>query len=567
MLLLGILLMSNFMAQTEQLSVVKGNVMDSLTKQPIPGAKVILVRADRPAASFGPQVYDTQPTTGEQNSRADRLAVVTDDIGGFRFQVEGSVKFALFAEAKGYVKMSGVGPGNVFEATPLEPKTGITLRLARELSISGRVTDRDTGKPLVGFSVAAYRYVSTGAGKMLVHNTSAPAVTGVDGRFTMQQIAPGRYYLEAQSPLRPRIEAPELNEDSRNTQRTTYARSWYPGVEQADIAMPVELVEGAPLSDVDIVTRMTKTASIRGRVLAPENSNANGEAELTLVNYERPIGGMKFDTIAKGTVKIGASYQIDRLPAASYYLFARTASPDPHVGVMPLLLGDENQDGVDLYLHAGVTLFGHVSLADRESSSDKPALPSNKMLVSLVPLIRMGMDIDPPPAAVSQEDGSFEIRGVIPDKYYVRVVRVPAGYAADEIRYERSACDGRVVRIEAKSSTQQLNIKLARSVGSIVLTVTDGVDPSPGAEVLVLPTRADKDAIDPRFELLHLQADSTGTARIGNLLPGSYHVVAYPHGASWGEDRNLWQRFESAQEVRVPATGPAIVSVRTQTAP
>jgi hypothetical protein len=566
MLCLGLVAALALQPPAAQLTAAEGRVVDSSTKQPIAGSRVILIRTDRPGATFGPRVYDPQPASAQPTPESTRLETVTGDSGEFSFRVRGTVSFALFADAPGYVKSSGVGPENTFEATPLEPRTGIVLRLAKELSISGRVIDRDTEKPLRGFSVATYRYVDTGAGRTLFHSDSADATTDADGRFTIQPIAPGRYYLETRS-ARPRVESPKPPDDSRSTSHTAYAPSWYPGADSAEVASPVELVEGVPVEGLKIEIPQTRTASIRGRVLAPGSGDTPGDAELTLIAFKRPIGAVAFSMITSGKVSIGATYQIDGLPAGNYYLLARTARPEPEFAVVTLRLEDQSQNDVNLLLHAGLTVTGRVTIEGREDDSGKPALPSDKVLVDLEPMIRMRTDSGTGPVAVNPQDGSFTIRGVIPDKYYVRVYRAPSGYAVDEVRYRSRTCVGRVVRVEGPRGDQQLDVGLARAAGSIALTVTDGTDPSPGAEVLILPQQVDEDALDTRFDLTHVQADAAGKAAVNGLVPGVYRVLAYPHDAAWGDDPYLRQHFATAQEMRVSPSGPAVMTLRTEPAP
>ena len=116
MILLSVALALLFAQQTERLSVVEGKVLDGATNQPVSGARVILARFDRPGWGIGGDLLDTQPSAREQDPKANRLAVITGDDGGFRFRIEGPAQLVLFANAAGYVKpMLGMGPDNMYE--------------------------------------------------------------------------------------------------------------------------------------------------------------------------------------------------------------------------------------------------------------------------------------------------------------------------------------------------------------------------------------------------------------------------------------------------------------------
>jgi hypothetical protein len=67
MLCLGLFVAMALQLPAAQLTAAEGRVIDSSAKQPIAGARVILVRTDRPGVAFGPGVYDPLPSAVEQS--------------------------------------------------------------------------------------------------------------------------------------------------------------------------------------------------------------------------------------------------------------------------------------------------------------------------------------------------------------------------------------------------------------------------------------------------------------------------------------------------------------------
>ena len=75
--------------QAGGLAAAEGKVVDDISGLPVEHARVVLVRE---SAGYRPSDYDTQPTAGDPDPKADRLAVLTSDDGRFRFRLEGPVK-------------------------------------------------------------------------------------------------------------------------------------------------------------------------------------------------------------------------------------------------------------------------------------------------------------------------------------------------------------------------------------------------------------------------------------------------------------------------------------------
>jgi hypothetical protein len=436
--------------------------------------------------------------------------------------------------------------------------------MTREVAISGRVIDAKTEEPLRGLGVTAHQYRSTGPGRFLSAAHSDYVKTGQDGRFRIERIAPGDYYLEVSPPYATQIGAPKPVEDFRHAVERNYARSWYPGIERVEEALPVKVVQGVDLEGVEIKIEKRRTAAIRGRILSEEGETAKGDVHLSLTRVTKQIAARSFEGIVRGDLKIGSEFEIDRLSPGTYHLEA--TAEDRSAAVM-LQVGEENQDGLDLYLSKGVAVTGRVRIEGREDNPDEPALPSDEVRVELERLVGWRSDRDPAVAQVASKDGSFTIERVIAEKYRLRVLKPPAGYAVSEVRYNRRVCPNGIIAVGGGAGEQQLEVKLAPATGSVVATVTDGSRPSAGATVLLVPERVEDEALDLGFALREAKADTDGRATFNGLLPGAYRMTAYPAGALWGDDPDLKQRLATGEGVRVAERQTAQIQVRAQSNP
>jgi len=184
-----------------------------------------------------------------------------------------------------------------------------------------------------------------------------------------------------------------------------------------------------------------------------------------------------------------------------------------------------------------------------EYPAESPALPTEDLHVELSPLVRARFE-DEAPAPARARDGEFTLDGVIVDRYRVTISsKALMGYQASEVRYNGGLCLHGLVSIHGGAFAHRLEIMLSLAVSSVSATVTDGLRPSPGATVLLVPQPVDDDAIT--YELRSAKADGAGNATINGLLPGRYRIAAYPEGAFWRDDPSLKQRLVSGQEVIV----------------
>jgi len=546
----------------DEVVAVEGKVLNASTKQPIEGARIVLTRTDRGTVLMGGLMWDRAV---EDDPAAQFARTVTGFDGAFRFEIESPAVFLLTIACEGYVDAY---EGNMrrIRLEAGESKNDFVIQLQPQGTIRGRVIDVEAEQPVSGMRVRAHR-PHVGEGFRSMRPGGISEATDEDGRYAIDGLEPGDYYLEV-VPEATTVTEPQPVEDFLHAEQKAYGSYWYPGAESVEQAAPVTLVGGGAVEGVDIPIAKRRVASIRGRVLGEMSA---GEVQVSLARVVITVGSRSFGGVAHGTRPLNSEFQIDGLLPGSYSLTATATSDDlveTRYATLKFELGEGNMDGLDLHLISGVTVNGQVRMQGREPQPGEPVLPVDDLTVRLAPPSGGTSIMLGPPRPVQPEDGSVDFVSVHPDSYLIRVMRPPEGYKLSEVRYNGSAVLYDVVTIDPAAKEHRLEMTLAPASGSVTATATTGFRPAEGATVIVAPETVDETT--PTELLLSLlsraSADEDGRATIGSLLPGTYRVIAYPRGALWGNDPYLVRRLISGEEVEV-GEAPATVQVRTLPAP
>jgi len=544
---------------------IQGAVLDSSTSQPIEGARVIFNRSDRGRPNVSSSIWQTELSPADPDPVSDTLAVLTGSDGAFRFQIDSPARFRLFVDHEGYVNTPTGGDPRAlaFETATGEAKDDIVVQLQPQGSISGRVFDMDTEQPVQGLAVVPF-YMREERDSRAKWPTGTWATTDSEGRYQLDGLAPGEYYLRFRLPPQAKVEDPTSIEDFRDVEFTSYVPFWYPGMDAVEQAAPLILGSRGKLEGNDVWVSKRRTAGVRGRVVGDE---AVGPVAVSLTEIERRTNGESYRGFARGERSVGSAFEIGKIHPGYYWLLAETVDEDAGEKLYASLtfeVGVENLDGMDLHLRPGLTVSGRMKIAGREENPDEPALPGEDTRVGLFPISRGSLDGDSP-VPVRSEDGSFVIERVVPGELLVLVSRVPQGYKVAEVRYNNSVAEDHVISIEPDATEHHVDITLAPASGSLSVQVTDGLDPSPGATVLAVPMSVDASVPGNALNRVFLNqatADDQGRATVNPLLPGAYRVIAFPQGALWKNE--IYRVFTSGQEVRVAATGTTLFQLRAE---
>lgn len=172
--------------RSDQLAVLEGSVLQSVTKEPVRKARVTLQSLDR--------------------EQATALVAITDDAGRFRFADVPPARYNLTTHKSGF--LDGAygedrpgGNDSLLTISAGERTEDLKLLLFPAGSISGQTLDAD-GDPLADAEVSLWsRPVFRGrTGKLRVLNQ---AITGRDGQYRFDRLPP-RDVLRQRSLWRPR---------------------------------------------------------------------------------------------------------------------------------------------------------------------------------------------------------------------------------------------------------------------------------------------------------------------------------------------------------------------------
>jgi 5-hydroxyisourate hydrolase-like protein (transthyretin family) len=203
--------------------------------------------------------------------------------------------------------------------------------------IATGVVKNSSGVPAAGVRIAAMAIPEGNSqGGALV----SLAETGTDGRYRLENIPPGRYYIQAGF-----IDAP----------------SYYPGVSTTTAATSVLVTAGSTVTGLDFT--MSRGAGVR----------VSGRIPLSV--SPRPVsirllgGGAPIMAAQNAAITIGAdgSFEFSRVAPGNYTL---TVTPgNPQLPNVPLIVGDKDIT-VGLAAGAGIKVSGVVGLG---ANSPRPA--------------------------------------------------------------------------------------------------------------------------------------------------------------------------------------------------
>lgn len=543
--LLGALQLSS----AQDLAEISGKVIDSGSKQPLAGAHVVLFRWVE-GSSFVPDMIDkAEPMAQPQDPKSLIFSMLTGEDGRFSFKTTPS-RFSLYAQCKGYV-----GWGNDFATSkflalkPGQKVNDILIAMDAPGSISGRVIDPETAKPVPGLSVEPMVWQFSNGGRALVPSAVESATTGKDGSYEIKGLSPGEYVLRVAPPYGAKFQPGGDAEEFRANARLSYVRSYYPGVERREQAQTLTLLPGAPLEGIDFKLAKRKPAAIRGCVRSDFEPDQLGNVRLSLMSIEAQGATTSYGTAAADkTVRAGDCFRLDGLSPGSYCLFAVAASTNPaetRQAFAFLDLDDQRMDNVDLNLVKGFAIHGKVRL-DETLAAD--AAKDMRLKVSLSPQGRAFIEGEGEAVEVSATDGGFTLPDVFPGSYRVYMQGLSKGIAVGELRYNGAKAGRSVMTTNPGAPDQQVEIVLYPATASISVTVEGGAKSADSQLVLLPAAREELDwAWDPRV----VTADSEGHGSFANLLAGKYRAFAFPPKATWRTDPAFVQQMIPGKDVEV----------------
>ena len=510
-LLLFVLELHSSAAQnTGRAARITGQVVEAASGTPVTNARVIL----------------------ESRSAGKPREVVTDDEGLFVLEAISSGSYLIHAERPGYIT-TNMPPGYarpVPLSLNLEPGQTypVTLRLTRAGSITGRVYDVDR-QPVAKaeIQILSARYSGFGQ-RILTRVTIAssdgfPSVQTDDhGEYRVSGLPAGEYYVRA-------AYGTTMGQTVRNALRAhNAAPTYYPGVIEADQAVPIRVDAGLDLNALDFTMRPLPSTKISGRVINPMSRALRSYYDYFLVPHNGKL--REFVQAIPNQSRNEDEFELTNVAPGSYDLYVafRTGErPDDfrfYVGRAQLELADRDITELTVAIELGVQIPGRIEFD--QSARDTNPNPS-KISLLLTPLDGMPGVLSPTAilgrSSFIQPDGTFLIPNAARGRYLL-TTNVNAGdlYIASA-RLGTQDILGRPFEIDS-DTTGPLVIEVNGLGGTFhgkVITRDDV--PAANAQVMLVPPinfREDQTAYKTA------NTNAQGNFTITGIRPGIYSVYA-----------------------------------------
>ena len=364
--------------------IVQGIVKDAKTGKPVPSAHI--------GASIDWRDVDEQQL-GNFNGQKGTESTLT---GKYALRLPVPAKYSFKAWCNGYVRADV----KEVELSADAKEYKLDLTLSHGASISGRVSETGTGKPVQNMGIWADGEKSYGSN----------AVSGDDGRYTVSGLLPGTYKVMISLRGQQRLDVGHFADlgDFFGGAKTLSSIQ-----REVVITRPDEEVRG-----VDFVVE--PTGLIWGYVLTYENEPVRG-ADIVLCQSTTIIKQV-LDMAVKQTAPISGGadrdgyYEIVGVPLnKEWRLFAFPEKHAPQLTESFLLTASQREARIDIYVARGSDVYGVVVDPDRVPLPDAEVfcLPATSALLG--PLT-FSQTFENGRAA---EDGSFKFTSIPTGDYQV----------------------------------------------------------------------------------------------------------------------------------------------------
>jgi hypothetical protein len=436
--------------------------------------------------------------------------------GRFTFKDVPPGDYRVTVMRNGYVSEAYGARGPMDPGVPLTLSSGkhvddLIFRMVPAAIITGHVRD-ENGEALPWAHVTALlTYFIQGKRTLMPASSSA---TNDLGEYRLFNLPPGKYLLSAGYEMSQSMGMAMATAMGSREEREGLTTTYYPGTSEPLQAATINVEPGAEIRSMDFSLRPSGVFHIRGHVsgLGPGRAGFGGAVMLRKGN-SRLSAAMPERTAPVKTED--GTFDIDQVASGSYEIIAiEFAGDTPRATHRPVEVGGADVDGVDLAFEPGVTLTGHLRWEDKAAA---PNVPLQVSLEQDEQIFNMR------PTAEVQPDGSFELKNVSADSYWVNV----AGPAPDA--YLKSAQYGssdalRNFRVNSGSGAA---LELVASMrGARIQGVVMNSDPVPvsGVWVTLIPEDSNRDQ-----KRLHQSARSraNGKFEFRGVAPGDYTLFSW----------------------------------------
>jgi hypothetical protein len=519
----------------QQLFKVEGTVVNSVSGKPLPRVLV--------------QVYGRSLLTGPE--------------GEFSFAGMPAGRATATLSKPGYfgpvASQWPQGPSN--NIIDIGPDAGkITLKLAPEAVISGRVTGQDD-EPLegAGIQVLTFRWID---GRQLLMPVGGGR-TDEDGNFRMAGLPAGRYQVAVKAGT---VTRRVLGAQTPKAPEVYPAVVYHPGTADLAAAAAVDLVPGQKM-EMQFSLALSPAYKLAGKVVvAGEWKQINGpmivdsldQVLFTPDQFDAASGAFEFRAVPAGAyaIRVGGND-----PQNRYRFSDRKITVSASVSNLRLSL----QPGVTIpvmtrtefskpHQPKGSCAWSDGGEVHQSDCSDYP--PARVELVSIDSLrLRFSTEYRP-----VKDPADYAVYAVAPGKYTVRVQPGLAGYV-QSVRSGNLDLLHEVLTVPEEGTVAPIEVVLRDDPGTLKVAV-HGAKPGQQATILALPE--DALALSPNTTRTIINGVGGSDLEVyATLAPGNYKVLAFDSldGLVLDDPEVLAKYTSKAANVTVTANGNASVMV------
>jgi protocatechuate 3,4-dioxygenase beta subunit len=468
----------------------------------------------------GEPLKKTQLNLRRAQGRDPGFAASTDDSGRFSIADVEPGTYYLSAQRSGYVPQQygarrGSRAGTPLVITEAQEMKGLTVKLTPQAVITGKVLDED-GDPVAQANVQAMMQRYNRGKKQLV--PAASAQVNDLGEYRISGLAPGKYMI-AVNPTGPGgMNFGGGRQAPRKQSEDSYATTFYPNVNEASQALPLDVAAGGEMRGMDFRLHKTKTFHIRGQVI---DGAANTPAQNVMVMLQ-PAGDMAFG----GGFMMGGrnmsmvrneqgTFDIAGVTPGSYNLAVNHMNRDQRGSAFHqrVNVGNKDLDGVAVVLTPPFSISGVVRIEGQE----KPQFENARIVLESAD----GFNMNTPNSTINS-DGTFTLEGVSAGQFRINPIGLPAN------TYVKSVRVGNQEALEtgaAIAGPVPVEVLLSATAGQITGTVQDSKQqPLSGVTVALIPDSARRN----QFWLFKSATTTqTGAFTFSGIPPGEYTVVSW----------------------------------------
>lgn len=345
-----------------------------------------------------------------------------------------------------------------------------------------------------------------------------------DGGFAIGNLEAGTYYVRA-TPNRAAAADRHVRTDRRLIEED-YVTTFWPNAIDGSSAVPIFISAGAELRGIEVRLRKASVYRIRGKAIELGPAQAASQATLSLrsandypadnlnVILANSAGEFEFERVLPGTYIIEASLDSRASTPVRKRLFGRRM----------LTVGNGNVEDFLIQLGEPAQITGKFTVEGRLTWT-------SPVQVLLIPV-----DGTHNTSAIAvRNDGAFQLSGIVPDVYRVKVAGLPDKSYVKTIHFSGQTANAGLVDLTAGDGS--IEILVSSEAAELSGVVRNGR----GETALGAVVQIWNDANIVRS----VTANQDGSFHIAGLAPGEYSLIAWEEVVpELSQDPNFRRRFQ-----------------------